>query len=129
MTQSRRLAALTAFGETVATLPFDAQAVRQALVAVEEQGGQELVVETLATMMTFESITRVVDATIRVDQLRAIMKLITNVVISFNKVISAVQSQVSLALTVVVIATVAVVAKHYSQNCLISLRKEGRIVE
>jgi hypothetical protein len=106
---------LTAFGETVATLPFNVQAVRQSLVAVKEQGGEELVIETLATMMTFESITRIVDASIRVDQHRAFVKLMTDVVISFNKAIAAVQSNrhigLSLALLVVVAAAVAVVAK------------------
>lgn len=96
---------MTAFGETAATLPIDAQAAR---VAVEEQGGTELVVEALATMMTFESITRIVDATVRVDQHRSFAKLIADVVISFNKAITAVQCnrciQLTLAFMVVVFA-------------------------
>jgi hypothetical protein len=61
-----RSAALKELGDVVATLPFNSKAVHKAMAAVENVGGEELLVEALATAMAFESITRIVDASIRV---------------------------------------------------------------
>ena len=63
--QSPRAMALRALGETVGTLPFDAKAAQEALKAVKEEGGEELVMEAIATIAAFECTTRVADATCR----------------------------------------------------------------
>lgn len=60
-----REAALTEFGTTVATPPFDADTVQKALLKVEQEGGKELAVEACCTVAGFEAITRIVDATNR----------------------------------------------------------------
>jgi hypothetical protein len=71
-----RSAALKELGEVIATLPFDAQTVRKAVAAVEKEGGQELLVESLATAMAFETTTRIVDASVRVKYSASILMLI-----------------------------------------------------
>lgn len=63
--ESTREAVLTEFGRTVATVPFNAKAVQKALAQVKHVGGKELAVEVCCTLAAFESVTRVVDATIR----------------------------------------------------------------
>ena len=57
--------ALIAFGEAVATLPFNEANIRQALVAVQEVGGEELATEAIVVAAAFEAQTKIVDATIR----------------------------------------------------------------
>ena len=103
--------ALTDFGEAAAKLPFDAMRVRQALAGVEKHGGQEQIVEAVGTMMAFEAITKVVDATSRVDPpYQAVGNFIANMVVSVNKAresISKNSTQVALASTAVLVIGIA----------------------
>lgn len=58
------------------------------MAAVEKEGGMELLVEALATVMAFESITRIVDASIRVKQSASMMMMIKK----FNRAAAMFQS-------------------------------------
>ena len=82
---SSRATALTTLGQTVSTLPFNLKAAQEALAVVEKEGGEELVVEAVATVAAFESITRVADACIRIKPPAFIMKVMMFVnVVVFN---------------------------------------------
>ena len=93
---SPRTEALTAFGKAVAQLPFNAPAIREALVEVEKCGGQELAVEAMGTMMAFEAVTRIVDATIRVNPpAPAAATILADVNVWLSKTKRAIKSRVT----------------------------------
>lgn len=76
---SPRNAALTEFGSTVATLPYNKGAVQASLVRVQEEGGEELKVEVCCTVAAFETVTRVVDATLRKDPPGAMVSVVKGI--------------------------------------------------
>lgn len=61
--RKRREEALAGLGRSVAAAPFSVAAVRDALDLVAAEGGEELVVEAVATAGFFEAMTRIADAT------------------------------------------------------------------
>ena len=106
--EDERTRVLTEFGQASAKLPLDVPAMRQALEQVEKHGGPELMVEALGTMMAFEAITRVVDATCRVDPpLQGyLLAFVENVVVPINKTVETVKSHYASA-GVVLVTSVA----------------------
>lgn len=76
--QNDRQQALEKLATTAATLPFDRVAVHQVVESIRQKYGEELVVEAVATIAAYESITRVADATVRIppERLLGIVKAV-----------------------------------------------------
>jgi hypothetical protein len=76
------------------------------MAAVENVGGKELLVESLATVMAFESITRIVDASIRVKHSASTLMMIKTI----NRTAALFQStRVQLICSALVVASVAMI--------------------
>jgi hypothetical protein len=80
-------AALRALGKLVVQYPLDEKAIQEAFHELEQIGGQELVVETIGTTMTFLTVSKVVDATgvqASSNTSYAVMNVIAKVASFFN---------------------------------------------
>jgi hypothetical protein len=94
----------------IATLPFNVEVVRKSLKVVEHIGGMELVAEACNTAAAFEAITRVVDATNRVEPPQVMLHMLKYV----NFVGSNMPSLKSLLALVVPVIVATIVIKLWN---------------